>query len=399
LIGINRRSETCARAKLAGNRRRGGGSPCRLSEIKDRHAGAIAPCRHRRRPAIDRIAGARRLEERFFPMRISPPLLALAAIAAVGSFAFAVRQRASGLPAGLAQANGRIEVERVDVSTKVPGRIAEIRVREGDVVAKGAIVARMDVSDLTAQLAAARAGLRRAEEGVGKAKADLGSREAELRLHEVELQRALDLGRHIMAQAEADKRQAQRDVAKAAVAGAKAGIADAEAARDAAQAQVNLVQVNIDDMTLPAPVAGRVEYRLAQPGEVIAAGGRVATLLDLSDVFMTIFLPTSEVGRVALGSEARIVLDAAPQYVVPASVSFVAGEAQFTPKYVETKNEREKLMYRVKLKIDPKLLDAYRDYVKAGLTGTATVKIAADATFPERLLPNLPAPPRTRDAP
>jgi HlyD family secretion protein len=341
----------------------------------------------------------RRLEERFFPMRISPPLLALAAIAAVGSFAFAVRQRASGLPAGLAQANGRIEVERVDVSTKVPGRIAEIRVREGDVVEKGAIVARMDVSDLTAQLAAARAGLRRAEEGVGKAKADLGSREAELRLHEVELQRALDLGRHIMAQAEADKRQAQRDVAKAAVAGAKAGIADAEAARDAAQAQVNLVQVNIDDMTLPAPVSGRVEYRLAQPGEVIAAGGRVATLLDLSDVFMTIFLPTSEVGRVALGSEARIVLDAAPQYVVPASVSFVAGEAQFTPKYVETKNEREKLMYRVKLKIDPKLLDAYRDYVKAGLTGTATVKIAADAAFPERLLPNLPAPPRTRDAP
>ncbi|WP_186420836.1 HlyD family efflux transporter periplasmic adaptor subunit [Bosea sp. CS1GBMeth4] len=330
-------------------------------------------------------------------MRISPILLALAAVAALGGYVFVTRQGSSDLPAGLAQANGRIEVERVDVATKLPGRIADILVREGDFVGKGAIIARMDVSDLLAQLAVARAGLRRAEEGVGKARADLGSREAELRLHEVELQRALDLGRHIMTQAEADKRLAQRDVAKALLVGARAGVADAEAARDAAQAQVHLVQVSIDDMTLSAPVAGRVEYRLAQPGEVIAAGGRVATMLDVSDVFMTIFLPTSEVGRVALGSDARIVLDAAPQYVVPASVSFVAGEAQFTPKYVETRNEREKLMYRVKLKIDPKLLDAYRDYVKAGLTGTATVKIAADAAFPDRLRPNLPLPPRTGD--
>jgi HlyD family secretion protein len=111
-----------------------------------------------------------------------------------------------------------------------------------------------------------------------------------------------------------------------------------------------------------------------------------------------VFLPTSEVGRVALGSEARIVLDATPQYVVPANVSFVAGEAQFTPKYVETRNEREKLMYRVKLKIDPKLLDTYRDYVKAGLTGTATVKVAVDAAFPEALTLRLPEPPRAGDA-
>lgn len=331
-------------------------------------------------------------------MRISPTLVALAIAAAVGGYFYMARPKSLALPPGLAQANGRIEVERVDVATKIPGRIAEIRVREGDFIQKGAIVARMDVSDLLAQLGAAQASLRRAEVSIGKAKAELGSREAELKLHEVELRRALDLGRNIMSQAEADKRLAQRDVAKAAVIGASAGIADAEAARDAAQAQVNLIQVNIDDMTLSAPVSGRVEYRLAQPGEVIAAGGRVVTLLDVSDVFMTIFLPTSEVGRVALGSEARIVLDAAPQYVVPASVSFVAGEAQFTPKYVETKNEREKLMYRVKLKIDPKLLDSYKEYVKAGLTGTATVKVAADAAFPEALRLRLPEPPRISDA-
>jgi HlyD family secretion protein len=137
-------------------------------------------------------------------------------------------------------------------------------------------------------------------------------------------------------------------------------------------------------------VSGRVEYKLVQAGEVVAAGGRLVTILDLTDVFMTIFLPTGEAGRVALGSEGRIVLDAVPNAVFPASVSFVAAEAQFTPKTVETANEREKLMYRVKLAVDPKLLDTYRDYVKAGLTGNAYVRVNAGASFPAWLAVRLP---------
>ncbi len=331
-------------------------------------------------------------------MTVSPVFAALVVAAGVGGAIYWARPKAVALPPGLAQANGRIEVERVDIAAKAAGRLAEVRVREGDFIAKGETVARMDSADLVAQLAAARASVRRAEEGIGKAKAELGSRDAELKLHEVEVRRAMELGRNILSQAEIDKRIAQRDVAKAAVVGARAGIGDAEAARDAAEAQANVIRINIEDMTLTTPVAGRVEYRLVQPGEIIAAGGRVVTLLDVSDVFMTVFLPTSDVGRVALGSEARIVLDAAPQYVVPATVSFVAAEAQFTPRYVETRNEREKLMYRVKLKIEPGLLKAYRDYVKAGLTGTATVRTTADATFPEALTPRLPEPPRSSDA-
>ena len=325
-------------------------------------------------------------------MRFSPPIIALGLAAAIGAYLYAARPREAVLPAGLRQANGRIEVERVDVATRLAGRIAEILVKEGDFVAKDEIIAKMDVAELMAQRAAAQASLRRAQVNIEKAKAELGSREAELTLHELELRRALDLGRNIMSQSEADRRQAQRDVASAAVTGARAGIADAEAARDAAQAQLNLIQVMIDDMTLTASVAGRVEYRLAQPGEVIAAGGRVVTLLDVSDVFMTIFLPTAAMGRIALGSEARIVLDAAPEFVFPATVSFVAGEAQFTPKYVETRNEREKLMYRVKLKVAPELLRTYRDYVRAGLTGTGTVKLSPDIAFPPALRLRLPQP-------
>lgn len=327
-------------------------------------------------------------------MRVSPIIAVIALALAIVGYVTWHRSNGSAVAVGLASANGRIEVERVDIATKVAGRVAEIQVKEGDFIEKGAVVVQMDTADLKAQLAYARASERRAVEIIGKAQAELIMKEADLKLHEVTVRRAKELAHGIMSEAEIDKRTAERDVASAAVAGAKAGIADAEAAREAAQAQVNLIQVNIDDMTLKAPVAGRVEYRLVQAGEIIPAGGRAVTLLDVSDVFMTVFLPTSEVGRISLGSQARIVLDAAPQYVVPATVSFVAGEAQFTPKYVETRNEREKLMYRVKLKIDPDLLHHYREYVKAGLTGTAYVKVAANADFPESLKPRLPEPPQ-----
>jgi|AraplaMF_Col_mMF_1032025.scaffolds.fasta_scaffold00177_36 HlyD family secretion protein len=324
------------------------------------------------------------------------PVIVLAVIAAVAA-AFFIRwhaDQADAIPAGLARANGRIEAERVAVATKYAGRVAEILVKEGDFVARGAVIARMDTAELLAEIAAAKARAQQAMQGIGQAKAQLLMRQAELKLANVELQRAQTLReRDYTSASTVDQRQAQRDVAAATVTAAQAAIGDAEAAQDAAEASVAQLQAVLNDMTLVAPTAGRVEYKLVQAGEVLSAGASVVSLLDLTDVYMTIFLPTSDAGRVGLGSEGRIVLDAAPAYVVPANVSFVAAEAQFTPKFVETENEREKLMYRIKLKIDPKLLETYRDYVKAGLTGDAYVKVQADATWPGTLAPKLPPAP------
>ena len=253
------------------------------------------------------------------------------------------------------------------------------------------VLARIDTTELVAQLAGAKAAVHRAHQTVARAQADVTLREAELRLADVELKRGTELVRtNAITQADLDRRTAQRDVSKATLEGAKVAIEDGKAAIEVAEAQVTQIEATIADMTLKAPVTGRVEYRLAQAGEVVGAGGRVLTLLDLTDVHMTIFLPTGQAGRVELGSEARIVLDGAPEYVVPAIVSFVAAEAQFTPKYVETASEREKLMYRIKLHIDPQLLKTYRGYVKAGMTGNAYVKIRAGATWPENLVTRLP---------
>ncbi len=322
------------------------------------------------------------------------PLLALVAalVMAGGAGLWWMQTRATALPEGLASANGRIEIERVDIATKYAGRVAAIAVREGDMVAQGAVIAQLDTAEMRAQLASARAAVRRAAEGINQADATIAIRKAERGLTAVELHRAVELARRSAGtEAEVDRRRAQDEVAQANILGAQAAHGDAQAAHEAAIANAAQIEAVLADMTLSAPVAGRVEYRLAQPGEVLAAGGRVASLLDLSDVVMTIFLPTGEAGRVAHGSEARIVLDAAPTYVIPAKVRFVAAEAQFTPKAVETSDERQKLMYRVKLEIDPALLSTYRDYVRAGLTGQAYVQLNPAAAWPAHLAVKLPA--------
>ncbi len=295
------------------------------------------------------------------------------------------------LPDYLASGNGRIEAEGVHVATKYAGRVAEVLVNEGDMVAAGQVLARMDTSELRAELAAAKASIAQARENVVEARAQIIQRESELKFAQQELERAETLVQkgHI-SQQQADQKRTDRETAQAALDAARARLASTQAAVEAARAQAERIETQIDDSTLTAPRDGRVQYRLAEPGEVLASGGRVVTLLDLTDVYMTIFLPTAQIGRLLVGSEARIILDAVPQYVIPAQVSFISAEAQFTPREVETRSEREKLMFRVKVKIDPALLAAHIEKVRTGLPGEAYVMLGGGDVWPERFAVNLP---------
>jgi HlyD family secretion protein len=129
---------------------------------------------------------------------------------------------------------------------------------------------------------------------------------------------------------------------------------------------------------------------VAQPGEVLGAGGKVLNIVDLGDVYMTFFLPTEQAGRLQIGSEVHLVFDALPEYVVPARVTFVADVAQFTPKTVETAEERQKLMFRVKAKLPSELLKKYIRLVKTGVPGVAYVQVAPNAPWPANLQVKLP---------
>ncbi len=105
---------------------------------------------------------------------------------------------------------------------------------------------------------------------------------------------------------------------------------------------------------------------------------------------MTFFLPEYEAGRTAIGAEARILLDAFPEFVIPAKITFVSSVAQFTPKTVETEDERQKLMFRVKAQIDPQLLKKYSNQVKTGLPGIVWVQYDEKAEWPDTLKVTLP---------
>ena len=336
---------------------------------------------------------------------IAPAAIAL--IAAAAYFAWNA-SRDSGPGAGFVQGNGRIEATEIDIATKLPGRLAEVLAAEGDFVQAGTALARMDVAALQAQRSEAVA--RHAQ--VALRESDLRATQAQVALRESELdaaQRRLarstelardgassqqelddDRARQRSAQAGVTASKAQVDAARAAIQAARTQVTGAEAQVAAAQASIERIDADLHDATLTAPRDGRVQFRIAQEGEVLGAGGRVLNLVDLSDVYMTFFLPETAAGRVAIGSEARIILDAAPHIVIPATISFVSATAQFTPKTVETASERQKLMFRVRAQIDRELLARHLQQVKTGLPGVTWVKLDASTPWPATLQPNVP---------
>ncbi len=310
----------------------------------------------------------------------------LAVGAAVGGGWYWWRQHEARLPEGISWGNGRIEADEIDIDTKFAGRIAELLVDEGDMVRAGQMVARMDTKDLEASLGKAEAQMLQAHKALDEARANVEQQKTQVKLAKQELDRTSFLVKKGYATVELlDQRRQQLDGAMAALNAANAKVGATEHALNAAEHEVELDRVNIADNTLVAPRDGRVQYRISNVGEVLPAGGKVFTMLDISDVYMDIYLPTADAGRVKIGTDARIVLDAYPNFPIPAKVSFLASQAQFTPKTVETKSERDKLMFRVKVRIDPDLLRAHAEDVRTGLPGVAYVRLDAHVEWPARL--------------
>lgn len=290
------------------------------------------------------------------------------------AFVFVTGNRASHLPKGIVSGNGRIEAVQIDISTKIAGRVKGVSAREGDLVRAGQVVANIDDAQLKAQLLRAEADVASALSLVAQAEASIAQAKAQLVLAEQELSRSTQLVDKGHTSREVyDTRVSQRDVAKANLAAAEAMLISRHRAVDAARAGAHEIQTQIDDCVLTSPTVGRVLYRLAEPGEVLGAGGKVLTLVDLAEIYMEVFLPAGDAHRLALGSEARIVVDGA-DFAVPAVVTFVSPEAQFTPKQVETASEREKLMFRVKVRVPTELVERHVDFVKTGIRGVAYVR-------------------------
>ncbi len=345
-------------------------------------------------------------------------LIVLAAVAG-GLYAAWLYAQPPDVPTGFAKSNGRIEAVEIYVAAKTAGRVQDVYVTEGQFVKAGDNLARIDTRALEAQLREAKAQLESAKIGVTIAEARVRQQEAqkasmqalieqrraELDIAEKSLSRAEELATTGTAtQQRLDEDRANVQGAKAAVSAAEANLAAADAALgyassqvisaksdiEAVQATIDRIQVEIDDSLLTAPREGRVQYIVARPGEVVGAGSTVLNMVDLKEVYMSFFLPTAQAGLVALDADARLILDAAPRYVIPAKVFFVADVAQFTPKTVETADEREKLMFRVKARIPADLLQEYVRNVKTGLPGVAYVRLDPTVDWPDDLKVRLP---------
>ena len=337
------------------------------------------------------------------------------AVAAIGLYMIkSYRENALYRNPGFASGNGRLEATEIDIATKLSGRIESIKVNEGDMVRKGELLAKMQTNTLEAELAQAKAKYTKAVASESGARATIGVKESELEAAKAGvLQKASSLdgarkrferAKKLIKDSATSQQTYENDetiylTAKAELAAAEAYVKQCEAAIKeskanaeaekanikAAAADVARIQADIDDCHLTSPIGGRIQYRVSEPGEVLNSGGKVLNLVDLTDVYMTFYLPEKEAGKVKLGSPVRIVLDALPNVPIPASISYVASVAQFTPKTVETRIERQKLMFRVKARIAPELLQKYVEYVKTGLPGVAWVKIDPNAQWPEAL--------------
>jgi HlyD family secretion protein len=301
------------------------------------------------------------------------------------------------LTKGFAKTNGRIEATEIDVASKYAGRLASVEVDEGDEVKAGQVLARISSPEYEAQLHTAQANVLVTKSALASAEATVAQRKAD----QVYAQRDLERGKELVGKGWLTKQVFDQRVDKADAANAALDAAEKqrEAARSmvaSTEAEVERISSIIADLTIISPRDGRVQYRLHRTGEVVNAGTPIVQILDLKDVYMTIYLPAAQAGKLALGDEARLILDPYPDLVIPANVTFVATEAQFTPKPVETPAEREKLIFRVKLQVDPKVLSKYHAHVKTGIRGMGFVRTEPGASWPENLAVKLPQEPQVQ---
>ncbi len=303
---------------------------------------------------------------------IAVVVLLLAASAAYAAW----RLLGTDEPDGVLAASGTVEATGARLGFQVPGRLIEVTPREGDEVAAGTVVARLDAASAgarrdqaSAQVEAARAqladllaGARDEEIAEGRAAVDAArDRLADAR-RDVERTRMLHEGgaspREALDKAELGESLAASQLTQAEerlhlleagprperVAAQRAAVSQAEAALAAAETALG-------DLELAAPFAGVVTVRHREPGEVVAAGQPVLTVLDLDDRWVRIYVPEDRIGAVALGAPAAIAVDTYPDRFFAGEVRFIASEAEFTPKTVQTPEERVRLVYAVEVRV------------------------------------------------
>jgi HlyD family secretion protein len=298
--------------------------------------------------------------------------VAIAIIAAVAIYV----TRHHGNENGVIRVSGNIEATTVEASFKIPGRVQERPVDEGESVQSGQLVARLDSTDLAHEVAIRKAEAQTArsvlaELVAGSRKEEIAQAEAALAAAEAEAKRAADdfqrqeelFRREVIPKQRFDAARATRDTSAAQVRQAREALTltrkgprqeridQARARLKEAEAAVALAEEQLGYATLIAPAAGMVMAKHIEPGEQVAPGTPVITIGELENVWVRAYIAETDLGRVKLGQRARVMTDTWPGKIYEGRVSFISSEAEFTPKNVQTQKERVKLVYRIKITI------------------------------------------------
>lgn len=291
---------------------------------------------------------------------------------------------------GISEVNGRLNLNRLDIASLYAGRVQEILVNEGDDVTAGQSLVKLSTSQVDAQILQIQAKKLQAQEAVGRVTSEQNAAEQQLKLAQLELSNAQKLRKdNLISSTELARFQTQYSATLAKVNATKAAALEAESIIQQADAQLAQVQDMYNDLDIKSPINGRVEYKIAELGTVIPAGGKVLSLLDTQDVYLNIFLPSQQSNPLKIGDEARIRIEGIDA-VFPATIQFIASDAQFTPKSVETQEERTKLMFKVKLALPKETIHRYPGLFKGGMTALGYVKYDPKVEWPSSLAIKLP---------
>lgn len=292
-------------------------------------------------------------------------------------------------PQGLISSNARLQMQRLDVAGLYAGKVEEIHVQEGDYVKKGQVLVSLESDQYNNKLKGAEAQKQSAQSAVRQAQSQVAAEQEQLNIAQLELKDARALHKdNLVSNSELQHRRMAVAARTAAVQAAKAAEERAKAAVEQAQAQTDAISSSSNSLDIAAPVDGVIQYRYAQLGNVIAAGHPVVSMLNPTDTKITIYLSTKYVSSVHLGDEGRLKLDGTDS-VWPVKVSFIADDSQFTPKYVETAEERQKMTYRVELTVPSDIAKKYTGHLKSGMTAQVWLK-EKDKQWPETLSIKLP---------
>ncbi|BFU94864.1 MAG: putative Secretion protein HlyD [Nitrospira sp.] len=335
-------------------------------------------------------------------MKISRTYLTLAlgaVLVGVSGYVLARFIGPGGLPEGLIQANGRIEGDHVTVASKFPGRIVELAAREGARVIKGNVLIRLDdtqtrtkvdqaarlvdtvsaqveaahtqlavlnldvplsIEAASAKVASANAAVKKAQAVEYEARRDVARMRALIREQAVSQQQldqaearwkvaVTDISVAKASLDQATKELGQAELGWPRIRAKEAEVAALERQRDQADAALAEAQSVLQDLTIVAPTDGTVTTRMVDVGEVVVGGAPLLELVDLDRLYLQVYVPEVQIGKVSLDLPARIYTDAFPDQPFEATVRYIASKAEFTPKEVQTPDERVKLIYAVRL--------------------------------------------------